>query len=80
MAATAAWKPSLDRRQSWDGQEYRRAMMLQATGLVCGCHPGDGAPDTQEHHDHRDQSGGQARGIYESDRGFSEVVGSVPHV
>jgi len=28
MSATAAWKPALDRRQSWDAQEHRREMMM----------------------------------------------------
>lgn len=31
MSATAAWKPALDRRQSWDNQEYKHK--LQMTGI-----------------------------------------------
>ncbi len=58
MAAMAAWTPRLDRRQSWDGQAYRRAMMVQSTGLVCQCHPAEGQvgftahqPNCQRHHE-----------------------------
>ncbi|CAK7236067.1 hypothetical protein SCUCBS95973_009479 [Sporothrix curviconia] len=41
MEATAAWTPRMDRRQSWDDQDHRHAMMLQSTGLLdCACHPG----------------------------------------
>ncbi|CAK7199890.1 hypothetical protein SEUCBS139899_002576 [Sporothrix eucalyptigena] len=81
METTAAWTPSLDRRQSWDGQEYRRAMMLQGTGLVCRCHP----EETQEEHNqgrhhHRHPALPPtavgmvtSRSVYEADRGFSEV-------
>ena len=28
MSGAAAWKPSLDRRQSWDSQEHKREMMM----------------------------------------------------
>ncbi|CAK7262580.1 hypothetical protein SEPCBS57363_000139 [Sporothrix epigloea] len=89
MEATDAWTPSLDRRQSWDGQAHRRAMMIQATGLGCTCHPEhDEAGQDCKHSP--DQSAGRhhhrrltqpllhmvtPQNIYESDRGFSEVHG-----
>ncbi|KAL1906660.1 hypothetical protein Sste5344_007511 [Sporothrix stenoceras] len=77
MTATNAWTPSLDRRQSWDGQAYKRAMMLQSTELMCGCHPTTTeANEQQPVHHHQHHSEGSTRGIYESDRGFSEVIGS----
>ena len=28
MSAAAAWKPAMDRRQSWDAQEHKREMMM----------------------------------------------------
>ena len=28
MSAAASWKPVLDRRQSWDAQEHKHAMMM----------------------------------------------------
>jgi hypothetical protein len=31
MSAAAAWKPAMDRRPSWDKQDYKRAM--QMTGI-----------------------------------------------
>ncbi|KIH89912.1 hypothetical protein SPBR_01038 [Sporothrix brasiliensis 5110] len=79
MAATTAWTPAPDRRQSWDEQEYRRAMMVQSTGLECGCHPHTGggdeatAPHRQHQHLHS-PDGVSVRGLYESDWGFSEIV------
>ncbi|ERS97521.1 uncharacterized protein SPSK_03650 [Sporothrix schenckii 1099-18] len=79
MAATTAWTPAPDRRQSWDEQEYRRAMMVQSTGLACGCQPHAGGGDkaTAPHHGHQHRHspvGVSARSLYESDWGFSEVV------
>ncbi|CAK7234571.1 hypothetical protein SBRCBS47491_008992 [Sporothrix bragantina] len=90
MEATAAWRPSMDRRQSWDDQDHRRAMMLQSTGLACPCHPqhepGQSPSPTHglgfgRRRHHRRQTAphsgpAKSRSIYESDRGFSEVMGS----
>ncbi|CAK7264359.1 hypothetical protein SEPCBS119000_000959 [Sporothrix epigloea] len=90
METTAAWTPSLDRRQSWDNQAHRRAMMIQATGLDCSCHPEHGESGQDCGHDHSLNTGGHhhrrqtqshphtatSQNIYESDRGFSEVQGS----
>ncbi|CAK7566817.1 MAG: hypothetical protein SEPTF4163_004770 [Sporothrix epigloea] len=92
MEATDAWTPSLDRRQSWDGQAHRRAMMIQSTGLGCTCHPEqeedaghdcNHGPDqsTSGSHHHRRLTQPflhmvTPQNIYESDRGFSEVQGS----
>ena len=32
MSATQAWKPALDRRQSWDNQEYKRELQMSRIG------------------------------------------------
>lgn len=34
MSATQAWKPALDRRQSWDNQEYKRELQMSRIGDV----------------------------------------------
>lgn len=86
MAATAAWIPltedrlansntipgAIERRQSWDGQEYRHAMMVQATGLVCACHPTEHAHKHDSHSNHHGINV-PPQNSYEADRGFSEA-------
>ncbi|EFX05981.1 hypothetical protein CMQ_4050 [Grosmannia clavigera kw1407] len=52
MAATEAWTPCLDRCQSWDGQAYRRAMMVRATGILCGSAEANAAANSHESPDH----------------------------
>ncbi|EPE06542.1 hypothetical protein F503_02670 [Ophiostoma piceae UAMH 11346] len=85
MAATAAWIPmsegspginrpffgAIERRQSWDGQEYRHAMMLQGTSLECACHPNEHTPNHNWHSRHHEISV-PPQNSYEADRGFSE--------
>ncbi|KAG5921047.1 hypothetical protein E4U61_007194 [Claviceps capensis] len=34
MAAATAWKPSFDRRQSWNREEQKREMQMREVGAV----------------------------------------------
>ncbi|KAG5946401.1 hypothetical protein E4U59_003936 [Claviceps monticola] len=34
MAAATAWKPSFDRRQSWNREEQKREMQMRGVGAV----------------------------------------------
>jgi len=34
MSVTDAWKPALDRRQSWDNQEYKRELQMSSIDEV----------------------------------------------
>ena len=85
MAATYAWVPTtetspghdatfpcaFERRPSWDGQEYRHAMMVQGTSLACACHPCEHTPKHNWHARHHEISV-PPQDSYAADRGFSE--------